>query len=343
MADDGLDQRLARGIEETWLAFVDRIEPLRLDLFRFSLGLTGNPFDAEDLVHDGMLRAFGTLGQHHEPIRHPRAFLFRVLTNLWVDELRRARPEPREGGGEEMPAPASAQPGALHDAAGAAFDLLPPRERAAVVLKDAFDMSHAQIAETLSTSEGAVKVALHRGRRRLAAATPAAARPARIAPELLDRFVDAIRRHDLEAVKALVVADLEADNFPSGFGVGVDHHVERGWIHGTFYHHIPHREARREPYPLRLEVREVAGERPVLVFRRGETGEALEEVWLVEESDGRVARIRDYCFSPDLVRWVADHLGLPWRPVGYRFRPGVYVDPLGGREEARTGPESSEA
>jgi len=72
MADDGLDRELARGVEEAWLAFVDRIEPLRRDLFRFSLGLTGNPFDAEDLVHNGMLRAFGTLGQHREPIRHPR-------------------------------------------------------------------------------------------------------------------------------------------------------------------------------------------------------------------------------------------------------------------------------
>jgi RNA polymerase sigma-70 factor (ECF subfamily) len=332
MADDALQKNLAGDVREAWVSFVDTIEPLRPDLFRFCLRLTGNPFDAEDLVHDGMLRAFGTLGLGGEEIRRPRAFLFRVLTNLWIDELRRVRPDAAEAEAAELPARASAPPGVLRDAAAIAFERLSPRERAAVVLKEAFDLSHAEIAEVLSTTEGAVKVALHRGRQRLAdeerpldERRPARRRP-RVSAELLDRFVAALRAHDLEAVKALVVTDLEAEVFPSGFGVGAEHHAARGWIHGTFYHHIPEREARREGYPLGLEVRDVAGERAVLVFRNYGEGEALEEVWLIEESAGRIARIRDYCFSPDLVRFVADACGVRFRPVGYRFRPGVYRD-----------------
>jgi RNA polymerase sigma-70 factor (ECF subfamily) len=334
MAEDALQRSLASGVREAWLSFSDTIEPLRPDLFRYCLRLTGNPFDAEDLVHDGMLRAFGTLGLRDEEIRKPRAFLFRVVTNLWIDELRRTRAQGGENAAEDLPAPGSPDPVAVREAAGAAFERLPARERAAVVLKDVFDLGHAEIAELLSTSEGAVRVALHRGRRRLAGDESPKARRPRVSSELLDRFVAALRAHDLEAVKALVVADLEAEVFPSGFGVGAEHHAERGWIHGTFYHHIPEREARREGYPLGLEVREVAGERAVLVFRDQGEGAALEEVWLVEEADGRVARIRDYGFSPDLVRWVADHCRVPFRAVGYRFRPGIYRDVPSSRRPA---------
>lgn len=321
-----LEHALASDVREAWSSFIDVIEPLRPDLFRFCLRLTGNPFDAEDLVHDGMLRAFGTLGLGGEQIRQPRSFLFRVLTNLWIDELRRARPELRGAEASDLPAPEMSDPGELRDAVELAFEQLTPRERAAVVLKEGFDLGHAEIAEVLSTSEGAVKVALHRGRRRLAGEATESARRPRVSSQLLDRLVLAIRAHDLEAVKALVVADLEAEVFPSGFLVGVEEHAKRGWIHGTFYHHIPEREARRAGYPLQLEIRDVAGERVVLVLRDYGEGAALEEIWLIEESDGRVARIRDYCFSPDLVGWVAEHCRLPFRSVGYRFRPGVYRD-----------------
>jgi RNA polymerase sigma-70 factor (ECF subfamily) len=326
MSKGGLEGVLADEARGAWSAFIDVVEPLRRDLFRYCLRLTGNPFDAEDLVHDGMLRAFGTLALGAEAIRQPRAFLFRVVSNLWIDELRRTRPAQREADAGDQAAPGAADPGELRDAAEIAFEQLAPRERAALVLKEAFDLPHAEIAAVLSTSEGAVKVALHRGRRRLAGEPHAPERRPRVSTELLERFVAAIRAHDLEAVKALVVADLEAEVFPSGFGVGVEHHAKRGWIHGTFYHHSPEREARRLGYPLGLEIRDVAGERVVLVFRDHGEGGALEEVWLVEESDGRVARIRDYCFSPDLVRWVAEHCRVPFHAVGYRFRPGVYRD-----------------
>jgi len=319
-----LDAVLAQGVREAWSSFIDVVEPFRPDLFGYCLRLTGNPFDAEDLVHDGLLRAFGTFALGAEEIRKPRAFLFRVLSNLWIDELRRTRAVQSESLSPAAPEPVD--PDAVREASAIVFEELSPRERAAVVLKEAFDLSHAEIAETLSTSEGAVKVALHRGRERLRRERSESPRRRRVSPELLARFVAALRAHDLDAVKALVVADLEAEVFPSGFGVGVEHHVERGWIRGTFYHHIPEREARRAGFPLGLEIRELAGELVVLVSRDYGTGAALEEVWLVEESDGRVAQVRDYCFSPDLVGWVAEHCRVPFNSLGYRFRPGVYRD-----------------
>jgi len=78
-------------LQAAWDAFNRRVEPLRPDLFRFCLKLTGNPFDAEDLVHDGMLRAFGALALHRHQLHEPRAYMLRTLSNLWIDMARSRR------------------------------------------------------------------------------------------------------------------------------------------------------------------------------------------------------------------------------------------------------------
>lgn len=63
-----------------------------------------------------------------------------------------------------------------------------------VVLKEAFDLGHAAIAEVLSTPESAVEVALHRGRRHLVSEREGARRPPRVSRELVDRFVAQAKR-----------------------------------------------------------------------------------------------------------------------------------------------------
>ena len=106
-----------------------------------------------------MARAFVTLGQMGDAPPNPRAWLFRVASNLWFDRLRRRRRE--EPLGEHDKASAARDPLVSREAAGTLFGQLSPQERAAVVLKDAFDLSLEEIAEALSTTTGAVKAALH--------------------------------------------------------------------------------------------------------------------------------------------------------------------------------------
>jgi RNA polymerase sigma-70 factor (ECF subfamily) len=67
----------------------DAPPPLRPDLHRYCLRLTGHLWDAEDLAQETMLRAFATLGSVHHSIQSPRAYLLRVATNTWIDALRR--------------------------------------------------------------------------------------------------------------------------------------------------------------------------------------------------------------------------------------------------------------
>src|SRR5215207_9224894 len=74
--------------------FNQSFEPLRPELYRYCRHLTRSPWDAEDLAQDTLARALVTLGTMLRPeIDNPRAWLFRVATNLYIDRARRAREE----------------------------------------------------------------------------------------------------------------------------------------------------------------------------------------------------------------------------------------------------------
>lgn len=88
-------------------------------------------------------------------------------------------------------------------AAGTLLVQLSPQERAAVVLKDAFDLGLEDIADILSTTVGAVKAALHRGRGKLA--EPDVETPRAPAAGALDAFVEAFNAGDLDRLAVLLL------------------------------------------------------------------------------------------------------------------------------------------
>ena len=189
-------------LRSSWQGFLDTYEPLRSDLYRYCRHLTRSPWDAEDLAQDAMARAFVTLGQMGEAPPNPRAWLFRVASNLWLDQLRRRRHEEPLGERDEG-ATAARDPLASREAAGTMLGQLSPQERAAVVLKDVFDLSLEEIAEALSTTTGAVKTALHRGRGKLVEPTTVETRTP--APGVLDAFCAAFNAGDLDRLTSLLL------------------------------------------------------------------------------------------------------------------------------------------
>src|SRR5205814_6073226 len=88
--DAAKSEELPGAVSQTWRRFLEVYEPLRPSLYRFCRYLSRSPWDAEDLVQDTLARAFATLGGLTEPPRDPRAWLFRVASNLWLDQVRRA-------------------------------------------------------------------------------------------------------------------------------------------------------------------------------------------------------------------------------------------------------------
>ena len=309
-------------LEDPWQAFIDATIEFRPELFSFGMKLTGNPFDGEDLVQDALIRGFGSAAFQDGGVTNWRSYLFRVMANLWIDQQRRARAILSDHI-EETPSTPDADRTELREAAGILFDELRPRERTALVLHEAMGFSHAEIADLLTTSEGAVRTALYRARGRLD--DRIRERRPRIEGEVVDRFVAAFTAADLGALRSLLVDDVEATVFPAGRGRGADHAIADGWIRGSLYHHDAQCEASERPYPSRLTTMIVAGETVVLVERVGDGDDEmlLEEVWRFEGEDGQITRVQDYCFCPDLVTWVGERAALPTRSAGYQF--GVVI------------------
>ncbi|MGH7287583.1 MAG: RNA polymerase sigma factor, partial [Myxococcota bacterium] len=76
-----------------WHRYLDLVAPLRPALHGVCRRLTGNLWEAEDLVQDTLLRGFATLGSVHHEIQNPRGYLLRTATNLWIDAQRRRSSE----------------------------------------------------------------------------------------------------------------------------------------------------------------------------------------------------------------------------------------------------------
>lgn len=300
-----LSQDFAQEVRQAWHRFLLRTEPLRPGLHRYCRALTGAVWDAEDLVQDTLLRAFAKLGEVSHQINNPKAYLFRTASNLWIDRFRRAEPATPE----EFPIPSNPEQSIeIRDAAKQLMLLLPPQERAAVVLKDVFDFRIEEIAVILQTTEGAIKTALHRGREKLA--TPSSTRVATPASAaLLDQFVEAFNARDLDRLAALLRTDAVGEVVSMGVSYG--------------------RTAIRESslyYSLFLEKGEPQAERrtffdePVVVIWYAlddPSAPIVRDVLRFEELEGQIVRLRFFAFCPETLTEVVGTLGLPLATNGY--------------------------
>jgi RNA polymerase sigma factor (sigma-70 family) len=131
-----------------------RIEVLRL--LRRRLGANR----AEDAFQETFLRALRAYGrlEHGE---HLRAWVLTIAKNVAVDTARRTRPA------GELPETGVEDSRPEYEELAHMTDGLPPKERAAVVLRYGYDLSYDQIAAALGSSEDAARQAASTGVRRL--------------------------------------------------------------------------------------------------------------------------------------------------------------------------------
>ena len=287
-------------------SYVREIEPHRPALYRYCRRLTGNPFDAEDLHQETVLRAFSKLAERFEPVRQPRAYLFRVATNLWIDWCRRA-PNYVEASPEEEPA--AAPPPAVREVVDGVETLLhtlPPREASALVLRDVFEFSVHETASLLSCTEAAVKMATSRARKRLKAlgstsvGEPGGGR--RPVPDLIERFAVCFQRRDAEALLELIDEHAHARVLGCAEEHGRDE-IRRGSL----------RRALESAAFTRVSV-EAWHDVPVLmVWYDDRVGDMLR----LGAEGGRIVRLDYYYFSPDFLKEACTELGHPCRDNGY--------------------------
>src|SRR5262249_5634898 len=146
LADFELPDELRIETREAWTRYVDMLAPFRPELHRYCRRLTGNVWDAEDLLQDTLLRGFGSLACVNSRVENPRGYLIRIATHLWIDAKRRSDVErDRAAVADLSQEAASAPPRAwgleARHAAAQLIQRLPHQERAAFVLKEVFEMS----------------------------------------------------------------------------------------------------------------------------------------------------------------------------------------------------------
>jgi len=138
------------------------------EVYAYLRRMVGDGALAEDLAQETFLRAFASRTGLAR-VQNPRAWLYRVATNLALNALKRRRRFawlPWHAGAERQAAqPGPAEALGAHSAVEAALAALPPELRAPLLLYACEGMSVAEVAEALALSEGAVKMRLHRARR----------------------------------------------------------------------------------------------------------------------------------------------------------------------------------
>jgi RNA polymerase sigma-70 factor (ECF subfamily) len=156
--------------------------PLLTEMYAGALRLTRNPSDAEDLLQETYLRAYRGFGTFREGT-NLRAWLYRILTNAFINTYRKRQREPQTVSDEEVPewylyerlggegAEASAEAEVLEalpdEEVQEALAGLPEQFRLAVLLADVEGFSYKEIADILDVPIGTVMSRLHRGRRAL--------------------------------------------------------------------------------------------------------------------------------------------------------------------------------
>lgn len=174
VSDEALLVAFGNGDMEAARALTMRLTPRVVGYAARTLG--GDRAEAEDVAQEAMLRLWRVAGEWRQGEAKVTTWLYRVVTNLCTDRLRKRR---RNGPAlDDVPEPADDYPGAeaqmqetaRAQALDAALAELPERQRQAVVLRHIEGMSNPEIAEVLDITVEAVESLTARGKRALAKA-----------------------------------------------------------------------------------------------------------------------------------------------------------------------------
>ena len=303
---------------------LDVFQAQRWRMFAIAYRMLGSASDAEDIVQDAWLR-WSKL--ERSDIADPGAYLARVVTNLCLNELESARAKRDVYVGPWLPEPVLTASG--FDGSGATYGVLgpldiaaqresvsfgllvllerlTPPERAAYVLREAFEYSHREVAELLGTTEDNARQLHARARRHVERPHLAPVEPERWR-RLVDRFIAAARDGDLAGLEELLAADavsradgggiVSASRRPVVGGAKVSRHL--AGVIGRFGEGV-------EPF-----IAHVNGELAVVAL----DGDRIAAIWFVHTDRDHVTGL-DAVVSPEKLAYAQAQLSRIADPAG---------------------------
>jgi RNA polymerase sigma-70 factor (ECF subfamily) len=229
--------------------FERRSDPYRHELLAHCYRLLGSTHDAETRLWEALHRAWHAYARFDDRRAAMRTWLYGIATTTCLETVtsRRHLPSGLTGPSDDpdrplvrdddvrwlQPFPDARPRGDLRLAFVAALQLLPPHQRAVLLLLDIAGLSAAEVADALHSTAGAVNSTRRRARARLAELTPATNPPATDPAALIDRYITAFENADASALTRLVTDDvvLELPPYRNWF-VGRDNY--RRWLDRLF-------------------------------------------------------------------------------------------------------------
>ena len=311
------------------------LEQYRVGLTGYCYRMLGSAFEADDAVQESLVRAWRSFDRF-EGRSSVRSWLFRIATNVCFDMLngrqRRARPmdlsSPRSSdtplgpplpevtwigpipdrrvfGPNVDPAEQTVSRESIRLAFVAALQHLPPRQRAVLILREVLGLKADEVAELLGSTVASVNSALQRARSTLAASDLSDSD--RLDPlddtdrELLDRYVDAFERYDMDSLTSLLHADATMSMPPYDLWMRGPADI-RGWMLGTG----------KECRGSRLVPTRANGSPAFGQYRPSGPGGSFQPwaLQVIEATDGRIAGINSFLDTA----YLFPLFGLPQQP-----------------------------
>ncbi len=214
--DQPSDARSSQGEAPGGQGHDDLFQQHRALLFSIAYRMLGSVADAEDMLQESFIRWQQT---PQTDVRNPRAFLVTIISRLCLNHLQSARVQREEYVGPWLPEPLltvpagdPSEPARVGESLSMAFLLLlerlSPVERAVFLLREVFEYEYSEIAQVVHQSEANCRQILRRARQHVTQDRPRFSPSMEEREEMLQQFLDAASRGDLQGLLALLSSDV---------------------------------------------------------------------------------------------------------------------------------------
>ncbi len=275
-----------------WEQVVNEFESLRPLLFGIAYRMLGSAMEAEDMLQEAYLRWTAI---DPAEVRSPRAYLTKLVTNLCLDQLKTARERRELYPGEWLPEPV-VTPLTLDEPMEHAIEVeslsmafllllehLTPVERAVFLLREVFDYSYKEIAETIGKSEAAARQVLHRAKQTVHASRRPPMTSLAEHQQVFGEFLQAVSAGDLPRVMALMSSDVVTVSDGGGKAPAAIHPIVGGAASARFIMGL----RKRAPEGTRFEIAILNGAPALLVY----ANDTLETAILLNVEAGRIRNL----------------------------------------------------